>query len=264
LGLSAWLIAPDIQQQMEILSGTVGNQLDQLHQGGEQAQWYGVLQTSVEKLLSTLSPVRKISDWFVDIIVIFFTSVYLAFDPKLYRRGVLALAPSHYRKKTARALDRLGETLWRWFIGRLIGMAVIGVLVALATWAAGIPLAFTLGFIAAVLEFIPYVGALVSSLPALLLASQQGWRTTWIVLVLYLVVHAIDGYIVIPLVERKAVRIPPALTIVAQLAMFMTASFLGVLVADPLVACGLVLLERFYLIRAKDRRTSQIPQGAGI
>ena len=63
------------------------------------------------------------------------------------------------------------------------------------------------------------------------------------VVALYLVVHGLDGYVVIPLVERRAVKIAPALTITAQVAMFSTAGLLGVLIADPLVAVILVLLE---------------------
>ncbi len=236
--------------------------MDQVQQSGNQSPWFEMLRSSARTLFTALSPVRSISDWFVDAIVIFFVSIYFAVEPKLYRRGVLALVPARYRKPTARAFGYLGGTLWRWFIGRLVGMALIGALVGVSMWAVGIPLAFTLGLIAAVLEFVPYVGAIVSAFPALLLASQQGWQETWIVLVLYLVVHGIDGYIVIPLVERKAVRIPPAVTITVQVAMFITAGFLGVLVADPIAACCLVLIQRFYLDRPEQASARQVLQEA--
>ena len=75
----------------------------------------------------------------------------------------------------------------------------------------------------------------------------QSTTTAWIVIALYVVVHGIDGYVVIPLVERRAVRVAPGLTIVVQVIMFLTAGLLGVFVADPLTASVLVLLERFYI-----------------
>jgi predicted PurR-regulated permease PerM len=113
----------------------------------------------------------------------------------------------------------------------------------------GLPLAFGLGIIAGVFEFVPYLGAIVSAIPAVLLALTIGSTTTWIVIFLYLVVHGIDGYIVLPLVERRAVYIPPGITIIAQIAMYYLAGLLGVLVADPLAATILVILQRFYMHR---------------
>jgi predicted PurR-regulated permease PerM len=89
--LSAWFIAPNIQEQAARLSETMSSQLGTL-QVQSQSQWFDMLRAALEKLLATLSPVRQISDWLVDAVVIFFTSVYFAFEPKLYRRGVLSLA----------------------------------------------------------------------------------------------------------------------------------------------------------------------------
>jgi predicted PurR-regulated permease PerM len=179
--------------------------------------------------------------------VVGFLSVYLAFQPALYRKGVMALIPPRRRDAVGSALDRLERTLWRWFIGRIVGMVAIGLLVWVAMWAVGTPLPFALGLIAGVFEFVPYLGAFVSAIPAILMAAGESMTLAWIVIVLYVIVHGIDGYIIIPLVERRAVRIAPGLTIVVQVAMFLTAGILGVFVADPLTASILVLLERYYI-----------------
>lgn len=96
-------------------------------------------------------------------------------------------------------------------------------------------------------EFVPYLGAIASSIPAILLAMARNNGELWLVVALYLLVHGIDGYIVIPLVERRAVHIAPALTIAAQFAMFLIAGIMGVLIADPLTASVLVLLQRYYV-----------------
>jgi predicted PurR-regulated permease PerM len=187
--------------------------------------------------------------WGIDAVVIIFLSVYLAFQPSLYRRGILALFPRQKRDVVRGLLDSLNHMLWRWFIGRLFAMVVIGLFVFLAMWDIGIPLPLTLGVIAGVLEFVPYLGAVVSAIPGVLLALLQGPFIAGEVIVVYLILHIFDGYVVIPLVERRAVRLAPGLTIVVQVAMFFVAGFLGLLIADPLAAAVTVILDMFYIER---------------
>jgi predicted PurR-regulated permease PerM len=67
------------------------------------------------------------------------------------------------------------------------------------------------------------------------------------VIVLYLVIHGLEGYILTPLVQRRAVRLPPVLTVLAQLFMWIITGFLGVALATPLAAVGLVLVKMLYL-----------------
>lgn len=244
-GLSFVFLEPRVAAQFGALQVSIPQELNQLTSGG-QGEWRRLIGTAGTALIRDTQPFTRISEWVVDIFVLAFIAVYLAFQPTLYRNGLLWLTPQQDRTRVADILDGLENTLWRWFVGRIIGMAVIGILVYFGAWGVGLPLAFTLALMAAVFEFVPYAGAIVSSIPALLLAFSQGMTTVWLVVVLYLLVHGIDGYVVIPLVERRAVRIAPALTIVAQVAMFSTAGLLGVLIADPLVAVILVLLEMFH------------------
>jgi predicted PurR-regulated permease PerM len=251
--LSGWLLAPRVEAQFSDFQSSIPKALHELTQGGGRGQWSRLMGTAATSLFNAMKPLQHISEWLVDIVVVAFVSVYLAAQPRVYREGVLLLFPAGSRATAAEVLGRLEHTLWRWFIGRIVGMVAIGVLVFLAMWSIGFPLAFTLGLLAAVFEFVPYVGAIVSSIPAILLAFATGTSTVWLVAVLYLMVHGIDGYIVIPLVERRAVRIAPALTIVVQLAMFLTAGLPGVLIADPLTASALVLVQTFYIQQSEDR-----------
>lgn len=243
LGLALWLVEPRMVAQFRSFQVSIPRELSQLTNAG-QGEWKRLIGNAGSSLLDQMKPVMHVSEWIVDMVVIAFVAAYLAFQPGLYREGLLWLLPARKRASAAGVLDRLHTTLWRWFIGRIIGMAAIGILVFAGMRSIGFPLAFALGLVAALFEFVPYAGAIVSSIPAILLALPQGTTRLWIVVGIYLVVHGIDGYVVIPLVERRAVRIAPALTITAQVAMFSTAGLLGVLIADPLVATILVLLER--------------------
>jgi predicted PurR-regulated permease PerM len=245
-GLSGWFIAPRVQAQLSTLQMSIPETIHKLS-GGGQGSFNKLLGGAAGGLSNAAKLSSRVSDWAVDVVVVGFLSVYLAFQPTLYRKGVMALIPPRRRDAVGSALDRLERTLWRWFIGRIVGMVAIGLLVWVAMWAVGTPLPFALGLIAGVFEFVPYLGAFVSAIPAILMAAGESMTLAWIVIVLYVIVHGIDGYIIIPLVERRAVRIAPGLTIVVQVAMFLTAGILGVFVADPLTASILVLLERYYI-----------------
>ena len=240
---AAWLLAPRVEAQFGQFQGAIPKILNEFSSSAGQPQWKRLIGDAGSSALAKMQPISRVSGWLVDGVVTAFIALYLAYQPGIYRSGLLWLTPGSRRAQAAAILGRLEATLWRWFIGRIIGMIVIGILVFSAMYAIGFPLAFTLGLIAAVFEFVPYAGAITSSIPAILLAIPLGTTTLWMVVALYLVVHGLDGYVVIPLVERRAVKIAPALTITAQVAMFSTAGLLGVLIADPLVAVILVLLE---------------------
>lgn len=244
-GLSFWIIAPRVASQLSDLQVSLPQIVHKMTGG------HGQLKSLLRQGTSGFANVGKlssrVSDGVVNVIVIAFVSIYLAFQPSVYRKGLMALVPPPRRPAFGAVLDRLEITLRRWFLGRIVGMAAIGVMVGIAMWAMGMPLAFALGLIAGVFEFVPYLGAFISAIPAVLLALDRGPTMAWIVVAVFLVVHGIDGYIVIPVVERRAVHLAPGLTIVVQVTMYITMGILGVLVADPLTASILVLLQRFYI-----------------
>jgi predicted PurR-regulated permease PerM len=121
------------------------------------------------------------------------------------------------------------------------------VLTGLGLWLVGIPLAWTLGLIAGLLDFVPNIGPLIGFLPAFLLAMAMGPTKALWVAVVYVLVQTIEGYLVTPLVQKRAVDLPPALTITGQLLMGVLAGPLGVLLATPLLAVGMVLVKILYV-----------------
>jgi predicted PurR-regulated permease PerM len=129
----------------------------------------------------------------------------------------------------------------------------------ISLWLLGVPLAFTLGLLTGVMIFVPYIGALLSEIPAILIALRQGPTTMIYVIVLYLVIHGLEGYILTPLVQRRAVRLPPVLTVLAQLFMWIITGFLGVALATPLAAVGLVLVKMLYLNERIEHQSATLP-----
>jgi len=132
-------------------------------------------------------------------------------------------------------------------LGRLVSMTTLGFVVAIGLWIIGVPLPAALGFLAGILTFVPYIGAFVSAVPSLLLAVSINLDLAVYVVLLYIVVHLIEGYIRVPLVQRRVVPLPPALTLSAQIILGVVAGFLGLLLATPLVAAAIVIIRMVYV-----------------
>jgi predicted PurR-regulated permease PerM len=126
-------------------------------------------------------------------------------------------------------------------------MALVGIATATGLWLLGVPLAFTLGVVAGVVSFVPTIGAVLAIIPALLVAFQQGaWMPAY-VLALYCGVQAVENNLITPLVQQKAVSVPPVLVIVVQVLMGLLVGIVGVAIATPLAAVGLQLIRDLYV-----------------
>ncbi len=111
----------------------------------------------------------------------------------------------------------------------------------------GMPLVLTLALIAGLLNFIPNFGPIIALVPAVLLALQQGTTTAIIVVCMYTGIQIIQSAVTQPLIQKKMVNIPPALTIMAQVAMGTLGGFWGVLLATPVVAIIMTVVNDLYV-----------------
>lgn len=182
-----------------------------------------------------------------NLVFLFFTALFFALHPDFYRGGVVALFPKARRARLDEVLRAAGETLWFWLLGRFVAMVAVGLMVTLGLWALDMPLALLLGFLAFLLDFIPYVGPFAASVPALLLAFTVGpWTFVWVAL-LYTAVQQIESYLVTPVVQQRAVELPPILTLIAIFGFGGLFGLWGLLVSTPLMAVLLVFVRKLYL-----------------
>jgi predicted PurR-regulated permease PerM len=184
---------------------------------------------------------------FVNIAIVVLVAIYLAADPQPYVEGTVRLFPLKHRARAREVLDALGETLFHWLQGQLVSMTVVGVVVTVGLWALGVPLAGTLGLIAGLFEFVPNIGPILSGVPAALLGITVSSSHVLYVILLYAAVQTLESYLLTPMVMRRAISLPPALTIIAQLVGTLTAGWLGLLLATPLVAAIVVVVRKVYL-----------------
>lgn len=183
----------------------------------------------------------------VNVVVVIVVGLYLAFQPRLYSAGVKHLLPFRARRRAGQILSAIDEALGRWLLGRFGLMVLNGGLTAAALWLLDVPLALTLGLIAGVLNFIPNFGPFIAAVPAVLIAFVQSPQTALYTMIVYVVVQMVDAYILTPLVDRKSVELPPVLTIAAQLLLGVMFGFVGLLLASPLTATGMIMVKMLYV-----------------
>jgi predicted PurR-regulated permease PerM len=192
-------------------------------------------------------------------IVIIFVGIFGAAEPQLYRAGLLHLIPPQYRPRVAEAVDAVAYNLRWWLVGQVVLMIVIGITTTVMLWLVGIPLALTLGIIAGILELMPYIGPWLSAVPAVLVALLVSPWHVLIVLGIYLCLHIFEGYILLPLVQRRAVQLPPALTLLAQVFLGELLGLMGLFVAAPLTVTAIALIKMLYVKDALDDQAVRVP-----
>jgi predicted PurR-regulated permease PerM len=191
-------------------------------------------------------------------VIILFVGLYTAMNPQTYARGITALFPLPRRGRIREVIGTLHLTLRRWLLGRLALMALNGIVTTVALWLLGVPLALTLGLISAALNFIPNLGPIIAAVPAVLIALLQSPAQALYVLMLYIGYQSIDGYLLTPMVSARTVSLPPAMTISAQVLMGVLFGTLGLLLATPLTACLLVIVQMLYVEDALgDKRSTE-------
>jgi predicted PurR-regulated permease PerM len=217
---------------------------------GEIASSGGAIVSQTIKLL--LGTVSAVGNFFI----VLFLGLTFAAQPGVYRKGLLFLMPARHRTRATVIVDRIGETLERWLLAQIVTMAAV----FLVTWAGlsiiGIQSSFILGLQAGLLTFVPTVGALIGGLIVVLASLASGWVAAASAFVLFLGVHALESYILTPILQRQALEIPPATLFAFQILLGVVFGIWGLALALPLMAIVKVLIDHF---KAGDAEAGAVP-----
>ena len=259
IGLGAWLLLPSIISQLDQFLTSLPGLVRQLE---AQVKNVPVLQNLTQQTpsLSTLinratTLVTSLSDTLVttasalaNVFLVVVAGVFLAANPKLYRHDLIRLVPVAARKRARKLIGKLSTTLRVWLLGELLAMLLVAVCTTLGLWLIGVPYALVLGIIAGLLDFIPYLGPVLSTVPSALIALTSGGvgLMIWAVVV-HIVVQQLEGNLFQPVIQQEAVSIPPVLLLLALVAFGQLFGLLGLIVATPLLAVGIVLVKELYV-----------------
>ncbi len=273
VALGVWLRGPALAQQFGQLQVDVPDAAKRLYLSLEESNWgqwiisnapddgqwsnwlsYAAsgIKGAVSMIVSTLAC----------LLLVMMASIYLAAEPEFYLRGMQRILPSSIWPQVRACLGGAVRTLRFWLLSRLISMTAIGVMVFAGLWLVGIPLAGTLGIIAALLTFVPNIGPFASALPATLIAFAISPLKGFLTVGVFCLAHFIEGNFVTPVADRQIVKLPPFLTLSLQLLLAPVAGALGVALAAPLLAATLGVVR--VLIPAKDDFASRMKTGQTI
>ena len=182
-----------------------------------------------------------------DFLLVVIAGIYIASSPRLYRKGLVKLFPISQHERAEGSLEAAGQALKLWLVGQLIAMTGVGLLSSFAFWMIGLPSPFALGLIAGLADFVPFVGPIIGALPAVLLAfTLDGSTVLWTVAAV-VAIQQIEGNVITPLVQKRAVSIPPALALFAILAGGILFGTLGLIFGFPLAVVTFVLVKKLYV-----------------
>ncbi|MFA6123159.1 AI-2E family transporter [Sphingomonas sp.] len=181
---------------------------------------------------------------FASLVMVLVIGLFIAMEPRLYESGLQWLIPRDQRPRFAGTIEQMATTMRRLLAGRLFGMALEGVMTGIALALAGVPMALVLGIITGILAFVPNIGAITSGVLMVAVGFSAGMHTGFWAIAIYVFIQTLDGYVVIPMVARRTVDLPPALTLSMQILAGTLFGVLGLTLADPLTAMIKVALER--------------------
>ncbi|KRR07906.1 AI-2E family transporter [Bradyrhizobium valentinum] len=197
-----------------------------------------IFSQSLKLILGTASAVGNF-------FIVLFLGIAFATQPSVYRNGLLFMAPARHRTRAIMIVDRIGDTLERWLIAQIITMVAVFLVTWIGLSIIGIQSSFILGIQAGLLAFIPTVGAILGGLIVVLASLASGWVAALSAFILFLGVHALESYVLTPVIQRQALDIPPATLFAFQILLGVVFGIWGLALALPLMAIAKVMIDHF-------------------
>lgn len=259
-----YLTGVQIAQQAEQLRATLTIQfnratawLESLGVMPGRSDLTGIVQQALGSVGRLTSAVGSVLGAGASLLMVMTIGLFVAIEPKIYERGLQWMVPIEQRDEFALTIARMARTLRVLLAGRLAGMLFEGVLTWILLWIAGVPMALLLGIITGILAFIPNIGAFASGVLMVAVGFSAGPDQGFWAIIIYFSVQTFDGYVLIPLVARRTVDLPPALTLSAQILASTLFGVMGLALADPMVAMIKVALESEAERAARDGSAAQ-------
>jgi predicted PurR-regulated permease PerM len=177
------------------------------------------------------------------IVVILVGGVYFAAQPGLYLGAIRSVVRPGHQPRLEKTLVALHSSVTAWLKGQAVGMAFVAVGTSIGLAVAGVPSAIAIGLVAGLCEFVPYLGVIVVTIPAVAIGFSISAETGILTVIALVVVQQLQGNLVSPLAQGKLADLPPALTIFSLIGAGILLGPIGVIFAVPLTVVIMVLLK---------------------
>ncbi len=176
-------------------------------------------------------------------VLVLVIGIYSAVEPKLYRSGFLRLFAPRHHERIERVLAAIHDRMWWWLVSIAGSMSSLAILTFIGLRILDLPLALSLALLTGLLTFIPNFGSIISAVPPVLIGLMESPGKALAVIGMYVVIQFLEAHLVTPLIQRRTIRMPPVLGIGAQLTFGIIFGFLGLLLAAPLMAGILAVVQ---------------------
>lgn len=183
---------------------------------------------------------------------------YLTVEERGMKKFIASVAPPHYQPYLAQKIHEIQRKMGAWFRGQLILSLVIGVVTYVGLLALGVDYALVLALFAGVFEFVPYVGPIISAIPAVFLAFAESPVKALLVLVLYIIIQQLENQVLVPKIMQKAVGLNPVVVIVVMLIGAKLAGLLGMILAVPTATIISIFAADFFQVRREKAERLEI------
>jgi predicted PurR-regulated permease PerM len=197
-----------------------------------------------------LGAVTSIFDILVKTFGIVFVAIYLLLDARRMKAAFIRAAPAKYRRDAQILWEDFGASLSRYLGGLSISLLLQGVLSGLALWALGVPYPVLLGLWVSMTAIIPYLGAYLGAIPAVLLGFYQSTTIGILTIVVYIIIQQLESNVLTPRIQGQAVRVHPILVLLTVIALSEIDGLRGAVFAVPLLAVIRVLFD-FFSVRLR-------------
>jgi predicted PurR-regulated permease PerM len=181
------------------------------------------------------------------LVLVAFLGLYLAVSPAVYADAAIRLIPVERRERTREVLLEAAETLRHWLLGTSAVMLVLGVVTYVGLQLIGVPLALLLAVVSGLAAFVPIIGPMIAGALMVLVALSESWQLALWAGGFYVLLQTLESYLLTPLIQERAIDLPPAAVIAAQVLMGLLFGLLGVVLATPLAAVAAVMIKRLYV-----------------
>jgi predicted PurR-regulated permease PerM len=252
--IAIWLTAPKITEQVDQLMQTVPESVEQFREKLMEYEWIRTFLEGIPDFEDIIKLLARVGGFFsttfgflVSLFIILIVGLFLSINPQSYIQGLVKLVPQKKRGRAQEILHTLERTLFWWLVGRTVSMSIVAILTGIGLSLLDIPVAMALGVIAGLSSFVPNIGPIIASIPAILLALTKSPMHALYVIFLYLAVQNLESYLITPYITYRTVLMPLALVIIGQVLMGVLLGFLGLVFATPLVATLIVLVKLLYI-----------------
>ncbi|RPD88534.1 AI-2E family transporter [Luteimonas sp. 100069] len=255
LALLLWLFGAQVSGEMSKLTEALPGAYAQFEQwldgtslGAFVSDQLETLRDSMGRIVSSAGAIAiTVSGGVVDMFLVLVGAIYIAAQPRMYRNGLLLLVPPSARAVAGDAISASAAALRLWLGGQLVAMLAVGLLTGLGLWLLGVPAPFALGLIAFLLDFVPIVGPIAAAIPGILLGFTVSPQIGLATAALYLVIQQIEGNLLQPLIQQRAVELPPAVLLFSLVIFGSLQGTVGLLLAAPLTVVLYVLVKQLYV-----------------